>query len=252
MQIFLIYVRDENFSCLLPKALDRSPSTDGRVKVMAFPPLGIQTLAPILRQHGHQVRMFDMCHPQMKAPHIAAAVAQDRPHVIAISFLSTTTYPATKALDTFCFNRLCVYRGTPLWREYVERGIIDDQRDWAKWFKCSDIDSTILPGALLNRLRMKGYARLFAYRLAWRPVGTYRLLRLFSRHMKTTDLLQLLASPFRRRTLTRRPDLPARMIDQGLTEPVPEAGLGLRQRSDPELTEPGRDAALSPLQSVET
>ena len=37
-------------------------------------------------------------------------------------------------------NRLCPYRGTPLWREYVARGIIDDERDWHKWFKCSDID----------------------------------------------------------------------------------------------------------------
>ena len=98
MKIFLIYVRDEDYCHLLPKSLDRVPATDGRVKVMAFPPLGIQTLAPVLRQHGHDVRMFDMCHPQMKAPHIAAVLAEDRPQVIAISFLSTTTYPQTKAL----------------------------------------------------------------------------------------------------------------------------------------------------------
>jgi len=32
----------------------------------------------------------------------------------------------------------------------------------------------------------------------------------------------MLASPFRRRTLTRMPDLPARMLDLGLTEPVRE------------------------------
>ncbi len=63
---------------------------------MAFPPLGIQTLAPVLRRDGHQVRMFDTCHPEMKAEHLAHAVGQQRPDVIGISFLSTTTYPAAK------------------------------------------------------------------------------------------------------------------------------------------------------------
>jgi anaerobic magnesium-protoporphyrin IX monomethyl ester cyclase len=123
-------------------------------------------------------------------------------------------FAARLQLDTFCFNRLCVYRGTPLWREYVARGIIDDQRDWDKWFKCSDIDPTVLPSATLNRLRMKGYALLFARRIAGRPIRTYRLLRLFSRHMKTMDILRLLFSPFRRRKLTRQPELPARMVEQ--------------------------------------
>ena len=31
--------------------------------------------------------------------------------------------------------------------------------------------------------------------------------------------------PFRRRTLTRKPELPARMVDQGLEEPQRDAGL---------------------------
>jgi hypothetical protein len=38
--------------------------------------------------------------------------------------------------------------------------------------------------------------------------------------MKTTDILKLLSSPFRRRKLTRKPELPARMLDLGLDEPV--------------------------------
>jgi len=498
MNVFLIYVRDENFCRLLPEELNPSRSDDGRIKVMAFPPLGIQTLAPVLRQRGHRVRMFDTCHPQMKAEHVAQAVAVERPDVIALSFLSTTTYPAAKMvarrlkveapktpiivggafatgnsdrilmdcpdidcvgvgegeellpdylsylgdpgsvaglvwrhtgqiirnaprpliqdldqypypdrtslpidyiesmpldvpavlsldkfctmqtsrgcpygciycdipslsqgkwrcrsaehvlgemqqlndvgyrsiyltddhfllkrerisaicngiierglefrwgcegrvdaaaidqlpimrqahctflafgveagtqkvldrlkknqtleqvknavrkakqqgidmvhgffvigspgetatdilesfrfaarleLDTFGFNRLCVYRGTPLWHEYVARGIIDDERDWHKWFKCSDIDATALPSAEVNRLRMKGYARLFARRVFGRPIRTYKLLRTFGRHMKISDMIKLLSSPFRRRTLTRQPELPARMID---------------------------------------
>ena len=98
MNAFLVHVRDDNFCRVLPKELDRSKSDNGRVKVMAFPPLGIQTLAPVVRQRGHQVRMFDTCHPRMKAEHIAQVVARERPDVIALSFLSTTTYPPVKSM----------------------------------------------------------------------------------------------------------------------------------------------------------
>jgi len=504
MNTFLIYVGDDNFSRVLPEELDRSTSKNGRVKVMAFPPLGIQTLAPVLRQRGHRVRMFDTCHPQMKAEDIARAVAQEAPDAIALSFLSTTTYPAAKSMarrlkaespkvpiivggpfatlnadriladcpdidcvgvgegeellpdyldslndpgsvaglvwrqgkrivqnplrpllqdlnrfpypdrtslpidyieslpldvpavlsldkfctvqtsrgcpyaciycdipslgegrwrsrspehvlgelqalndagyrsiyltddhflinrqrieqicrgiierklefrwgcegrvdsvgleqlpvlreancdflafgveagtqkvldrlkkkqtpaqveravkqakrqgigrvhgffvvgspdetkedivesfrlaarlevDTFCFNRLCAYRGTPLWQEYVARGIIDDERDWHKWFKCSDIDPTALPSAVVNQMRAKGYRLLFFHRVFKRPLQTWKLLRTFGRHMKTSDIVKLLYSPFHRRTLTRKPELPARMTDAGLGEP---------------------------------
>ena len=74
MKVFLIYVNDENFYRLLPEDLGGSKPGDQRIKVMGFPPLGIETLAPVLRQHGHQVRMFDTCHPQMKEPDVAQAL----------------------------------------------------------------------------------------------------------------------------------------------------------------------------------
>jgi radical SAM superfamily enzyme YgiQ (UPF0313 family) len=147
------------------------------------------------------------------------------PGETAVDILESFRFAARLELDTFGFNRLCAYRGTPLWQEYVDRGIIDDKRDWHKWFKCSDIDPTTLPSAAVNRARMKGYASLFARRILKRPVRTAKLLRTFSRHMKKSDILKLLASPFRRRTLTRIPDLPARMMDLGLKEPVRESLL---------------------------
>jgi radical SAM superfamily enzyme YgiQ (UPF0313 family) len=134
--------------------------------------------------------------------------------------MASFRFAAKLKLDTFGFNRLCVYRGTPLWREYVDRGIIDDERDWDKWFKCSDIDPTSLPSAAVNRLRMRGYAWLFANRIFRRPIRTYKLLRLLGRHMKKSAILQLLWSPFRRRSLNRSPDLPERMIESGLKEPT--------------------------------
>ena len=98
MKIFLIYVNDENFYRLLPQEMGGSRPGESRVKVMGFPPLGIETLAPVLRQHGHQVRMFDTCHPRMKEPDIAQALHEDQPDVVALSFLSTTTYPGVKSM----------------------------------------------------------------------------------------------------------------------------------------------------------
>jgi anaerobic magnesium-protoporphyrin IX monomethyl ester cyclase len=146
------------------------------------------------------------------------------PGETAPDILASFRFAARLRLDTFGFNRLCVYRGTPLWQEYVNRGIIDDERDWQKWFKCTDVDPTALSGPEVNRLRMKGYALLFASRLLKRPWGTYRLLRTFSRHMQITDILRLLASPFRRRKLTLKPELPAQMIDAGISVPVRSNG----------------------------
>jgi hypothetical protein len=134
--------------------------------------------------------------------------------------LESFRFAARLKLDTFGFNRLCTYRGTPLWRDYVERGIIDDARDWKKWFKCSDIDPTTLAGEIVNRARQKGYILLFANRIFLRPFQTIKLLRRFGRCMKKADILKLLWSPFRKRTLTLKPSLPAPMIDQGLTAPV--------------------------------
>ena len=110
--------------------------------------------------------------------------------------MASFRFAARLKLDTFGFNRLCAYRGTPLWQEYVDRGIIDDERDWDKWFKCSDIDPTALPSAAVNRLRMKGYALLFARRIFRRPIRTYKLLRTLRPPYEDVRYLQIALQSF--------------------------------------------------------
>ena len=109
---------------------------------------------------------------------------------------ATFDFAAKLRLDTFAFNRLCVYRGTPLWHEYVKRGLVDDGDDWYKYFKCSEIDPTCLAGRVINDERNAGFRRLFVYKLTHYPVQTFRLLRRFLRHMPLRDVLYLLVKPF--------------------------------------------------------
>jgi radical SAM superfamily enzyme YgiQ (UPF0313 family) len=99
-------------------------------------------------------------------------------------------------LDTFGFNRLCVYRGTPLWQEYVKRGLVSDQADWYKYFKCSAIDPTCLPGETINDVRRAGLRRLILYKFLHYPWSTVRLLRRFLRYMPVRDVVYLLIKPF--------------------------------------------------------
>jgi radical SAM superfamily enzyme YgiQ (UPF0313 family) len=109
---------------------------------------------------------------------------------------ATFDFASKLPLDTFGFNRLCVYRGTPLWQEYVKRGLVSEQTDWYKYFKCSEIDPTCLPGEVINNVRRAGLRRLFLYKVLHYPVQTYRLLRRFLRFMPVRDVVYLIAKPF--------------------------------------------------------
>jgi predicted small metal-binding protein len=89
-----------------------------------------------------------------------------------------------------------VYRGTPLWQEYVKRGLVSETTDWYKYFKCSEIDPTCLPGEVINEVRRQGLKRLFIYKLIHYPLQTFRLLRRFLRFMPARDVIYLIVKPF--------------------------------------------------------
>lgn len=129
---------------------------------------------------------------------------------------ATFDFAARLRLDTFGFNRLCVYRGTPLWHEYAARGLVDDTADWYKYFKCSEIDPTCLPGAVINTERSAGLRRLFRYKLTHYPLQTLRLLRRFMRYMPLRDVLYLIIKPFlgKKQGLTRN-EILSRAVEHG-------------------------------------
>jgi len=109
---------------------------------------------------------------------------------------ATFDFAARLRLDTFAFNRLCTYRGTPLWQEYVQRSLVNDAEDWYKYFKCSEIDPTCLSGEVVNVERIAGFRRLFRYKLTHHPLKTLRLLRRFLRYMPWRDVVYLIIKPF--------------------------------------------------------
>jgi len=109
---------------------------------------------------------------------------------------ATFDFASALPLDTFGFNRLCVYRGTPLWQEYVKRGLVNESTDWYKYFKCSEIDPTCLSGETINLVRQAGIKKLFLYKLLHYPRQTFQLLRRFLRHMPLRDVAYLLLKPF--------------------------------------------------------
>jgi len=109
---------------------------------------------------------------------------------------ATFSFASRLRLDTFAFNRLCVYRGTPLWHEYLNRGVVNDAEDWYKYFKCTEIDPTCLSGEIVNAERTRGLRKLLLYKLFHYPGQTLRLLRRFTRYMPFRDVFHLIVKPF--------------------------------------------------------
>ncbi len=108
----------------------------------------------------------------------------------------TFRFASRLPIDTFGFNRLCVYRGTPLWTEYINRGLVNDEADWYKYFKCSSIDPTVLPGEKIHEIRSRELKRLIVYKFIHYPRQAFTLLGRLARHMPWRDVVYLLIKPF--------------------------------------------------------
>jgi hypothetical protein len=145
----------------------------------------------------------------------------------------TFRFIARLPLDTFAFNRLCVYRGTPLWQEYLARGLVTDDADWYKYFKCSAIDPTVLPGETIHRIRAEELKRLIVYKFLHFPVQAFTLMGRLARSMSARDILYMLVKPFlgARKGQTKAETL-SRAVEQ---EEIRSAAADLTQLPDTPL-----------------
>lgn len=155
----------------------------------------------------------------------------------------TFSFASRLRIDSFGFNRLCVYRGTPLWKEYVERGLVDDEKDWYKYFKCSSIDPTVLEGEEIHRIRSEGLRRLIIYKFTRYPLQTFRLLRRFVRHMPIKDVAYLIVKPFLgKKTGATKAEVLSRAVEH---DQMKTAAAELTQMSDEELESEARRSRAS-------
>jgi radical SAM superfamily enzyme YgiQ (UPF0313 family) len=188
---------------------------EGRVDSVAqhlFPKLARSGCRTVMFgiESGSQ-RVLDRLHKEQTLEEIESAVATAKRAGIEIvhgffvvgipgekeeDLRATFKFASRIKVDSFAFNRLCVYRGTPLWKEYVERGLVNDVTDWYKYFKCSSIDPTVLSGEEVHRIRSEEMRKLLVYKLVHHPVQTLKLLRRFSRYMPLRDVVYLIVKPF--------------------------------------------------------
>jgi radical SAM superfamily enzyme YgiQ (UPF0313 family) len=104
----------------------------------------------------------------------------------------TYRFAAKLPLDTFGFDRLSMYRGTPMWTEYLQRGLVDDEKDWSKSFICSELDPTVLSGdEFYNKISADEMRRLMAYKALHYPIQSLRALWRYGRYMPIKGLLHL-------------------------------------------------------------
>src|SRR5438445_520795 len=94
MLIFLIHVRDPQFYALPAK----TRATNGNIRVMGFPPIGIMSLSAVVKRAGHECFMFDQANPETPNEVIIEEIHRQRPELVGLSFLSTTSYPYAKIL----------------------------------------------------------------------------------------------------------------------------------------------------------
>ena len=153
----------------------------------------------------------------------------------------TYDFAARIRIDTMGFGRLCVYRGTPLWNEYVQRGLVDDEKDWCKYHRCSTIDPTVLPDDVIDRVRKEEMRRLITYRFTHRPIATLRVLRRFMRYMPVGEALRLIFKPFFR---TKKKGVATEGLSRALEhENLKKAAAALTQVADEMM-----DAPLPPIE----
>src|SRR6185436_5565348 len=94
MRVFLIHIRDPQFYAVPAQ----KRAKNGNLRIMGFPPIGIMSLSAVLKQAGHECVMFDQANPETPNDKIIEEIRRQKPDLVGLSFLSTTSYPYAKIL----------------------------------------------------------------------------------------------------------------------------------------------------------
>src|SRR5438445_13432492 len=94
MMVNLNHFREQQFYALPAKTRARN----GNIRIMGFPPIGIMSLSSVLKRAGHECVMFDQANPETPNPVIIEQIRAQKPQLVGLSFLSTTSFPYAKIL----------------------------------------------------------------------------------------------------------------------------------------------------------
>lgn len=97
-------------------------------------------------------------------------------------------------INSFGFNSLVAFRGTPLWNDAVARGIIDDERDWDQIFPVHKIYPDAIDSRTLFALRSRLVKRLIRRKITRHPRAALKIFKRFLDCMSLKDLYHLLTS----------------------------------------------------------
>ncbi len=98
------------------------------------------------------------------------------------------------AINSFNFNSLTAFRGTPLWRNSVARGLIDEEKDWDKMFPVHSIDPDTIDSRTLFALRSHLVKRLVRRKVLKDPLEAAKIFSRFLQCMSLRDVYLLLTS----------------------------------------------------------
>ena len=95
-------------------------------------------------------------------------------------------------INSFGFNILFAFRGTPLWDDAVAEGLIDEERNWDKMLPTYDIYPDAIDSRTILNLRSKFVRRLIRRKIARHPFRAAKILKRFSECMSVRDIYRLL------------------------------------------------------------
>lgn len=119
-------------------------------------------------------------------------------------------------INSFNFNSLTAFRGTPLWRDAVARSLIDEDMDWDKMFPAHSIYPDAMDSGVLFPLRSRLVKRLLRRKVMKHPLEATRILMRFLACMSVGDIYRLLTS-------SKKEDTTALPLDTG--RPLPDTDL---------------------------
>ena len=97
-------------------------------------------------------------------------------------------------INSFNFNSLTAFRGTPLWNSAVSRNLINEESDWDKMFPVHEIFPDTIDSKTLFQLRSQLVKRLIKRKVIRNPGEVIKIIRRFMQCMSPRDIYLLLTS----------------------------------------------------------